>query len=52
MDPTRPARANPERIIEAVENQGVTNMFASPALLQRLGAYGRGKGLRCPASSA
>jgi acyl-CoA synthetase (AMP-forming)/AMP-acid ligase II len=46
MDPTRPARANPERIIEAVENQGVTNMFASPALLQRLGAYGRGKGLK------
>lgn len=48
MDPTRPARANPERIIEAVENQGVTNMFASPALLRRLGAYGRGKGLTLP----
>ncbi len=48
MDPTRPARANPKRIVEAVENQGVTNLFASPALLQRLGAYGRGKGLRLP----
>ncbi len=48
MDPTRPARANPERIIEEIENQGVTNMFASPALLQRLAAYGRAKGLRLP----
>ncbi|MCU0559471.1 MAG: fatty acid CoA ligase family protein [Desulfobacterales bacterium] len=46
MDPTRPARANPERIFEAVANHGVTNMFASPALLQRLGAYGGGKGIR------
>ena len=48
MDPARPARAHPERIFAAIENQGITNMFASPALLQRLGAYGRGKGLRLP----
>src|SRR5512137_1186968 len=27
MDPTRPAQADPQRIIEAIENQGVTNMF-------------------------
>ena len=40
MDPTRPARVDPVKIIEAVENQGVTNMFASPALLHRVGAYG------------
>jgi acyl-CoA synthetase (AMP-forming)/AMP-acid ligase II len=45
MDPTRPGRANPQRIIEAVLNQGVTNMFASPALLERLGAYGRSRGI-------
>ena len=48
MDPTRPARVNPERIIEAVENQGVTNMFASPALLNRVGQYGRQKGTKLP----
>lgn len=48
MDPTRPARANPQRIIEAIEDQGVTNMFASPALLQRLAAYGLAKGLKLP----
>ena len=48
MDPTRPARVNPERIIEAVDNQGVTNMFASPALLNRVGRYGQQKGVKLP----
>lgn len=48
MDPTRPALVNPERIIEAVNNQGVTNMFASPALLNRVGAYGKKKGIKLP----
>ena len=41
MDPTQPARVNPERIVEAIENHGVTNMFASPALLNRVGAWGK-----------
>lgn len=45
MDPTRPGNANPQRIIEAVLNQGVTNMFASPALLERVGSYGRSRGI-------
>jgi acyl-coenzyme A synthetase/AMP-(fatty) acid ligase len=48
MDPTKPARVNPERIIEAIVNHGVTNMFASPALLNRVGRYGKEKGIRCP----
>ncbi len=41
MDPTMPAKANPVKIIEAITDQGVTNMFASPALLHRLGSYGK-----------
>ena len=41
MDPTKPAKANPKKIIEAIENHGVTNMFASPALLNKLGKYGK-----------
>lgn len=41
MDPTKPALANPEKIIEAIEDHGVTNMFASPALLNRVGKYGQ-----------
>ena len=48
MDPTRPAQVNPERIIEAVVNQGVTNMFASPALLNRVGRYGKANGIKLP----
>ena len=48
MDPTKPALVNPERIIEAIENQGVTNMFASPALLNRVGKFGREMGIYLP----
>jgi acyl-CoA synthetase (AMP-forming)/AMP-acid ligase II len=46
MDPTRPAQVNPERIVEAIVNHGVTNMFASPALLNRVGRYGQDKGIK------
>ena len=48
MDPTQPARVNPEKILEAISDQGVTNMFASPALLNRVGSYGKEKGIRLP----
>jgi acyl-coenzyme A synthetase/AMP-(fatty) acid ligase len=48
MDPTRPAKANPDKIIEAIENHGVTNMFASPALLNRVGKYGRENDITLP----
>ncbi|MDX2453960.1 fatty acid CoA ligase family protein [Desulfosarcina sp.] len=48
MDPTKPAHVNPERIIEAIVNQGVTTMFASPALLDRVGRYGKEKGIKLP----
>ena len=43
-----PYNVNPERIVEAIENHGVTNMFASPALLERVGAYGRSRGITFP----
>jgi acyl-CoA synthetase (AMP-forming)/AMP-acid ligase II len=36
MDPTRPAHVNPDRIFEAIAQWGVTNLFGSPALLNRL----------------
>jgi acyl-CoA synthetase (AMP-forming)/AMP-acid ligase II len=48
MDPTRPAGVNPERIIELILNHGVTNMFASPALLNRVGRYGLQHNIRLP----
>ena len=48
MDPTKPAFVNPEKIVEAIENQGVTNMFASPALLNRVGSYGKERKIKLP----
>ncbi len=48
MNPTKPAFVNPEKIIEAIENQGVTNMFASPALLNRVGKYGKENNIHLP----
>ena len=46
MDPTRPADVDPRRIAEAVEAFKVTNMFASPALLDTVGRYGQKHGIR------
>jgi acyl-CoA synthetase (AMP-forming)/AMP-acid ligase II len=46
MDPTRPADVDPRRIVEAVEAFKVTNMFASPALLDTVGRYGQKHGTR------
>lgn len=40
MDPTRPAQVDPTKIVEAIENFGVTNMFGSPAVIRRVGRYG------------
>ena len=48
MDPTKPALVNPSKIIEAIENHGVTNMFASPALLNRVGKYGKENKIKLP----
>jgi len=48
MDPTRPARVDPERIFEAIEDFGVTNLFGSPALLLRLVQGAEASGRRLP----
>lgn len=48
MDFTQPAKVDPERIVEAIVNHGVTNMFASPALLNRVGRFGEASGVRLP----
>jgi acyl-CoA synthetase (AMP-forming)/AMP-acid ligase II len=48
MDPTRPARVDPRKIVEAVEGFGVTTMFGSPALLDRVSRWGEPRGVRLP----
>ncbi|TWT61601.1 Long-chain-fatty-acid--CoA ligase [Rubinisphaera italica] len=48
MDPTKPADVNPLRIIEAIENQGITQAFGSPALWNRVGRYCVEKSIKLP----
>jgi acyl-CoA synthetase (AMP-forming)/AMP-acid ligase II len=48
MDPTRPASVDPVKILNAVRHFGVTNLFGSPALIRRVGAYGASHGVKLP----
>ncbi len=48
MDPTRPAEVDPTKIIAAIERFGVTNLFGSPALINRVGRYGAEKAIKLP----
>jgi acyl-CoA synthetase (AMP-forming)/AMP-acid ligase II len=40
MDPTRPAAADPEKLLSAIERFGVTQLFGSPALMRVLAEHG------------
>jgi len=46
MDFTRPAEVEPRNIILPIHRHGVTQMFGSPALLDRVGQYGVKEGLK------
>jgi acyl-CoA synthetase (AMP-forming)/AMP-acid ligase II len=48
MDFTKPAKVDPENIFEAINDHGVTSMFASPALLHTVGAYGLENHIKLP----
>jgi len=48
MDFTRPGSVDPRKIVAAVESFGVTGMFGSPALINRVGRYGQAQGIRLP----
>ncbi len=48
MDFTRPAKVDPEKIRAAIEDWGVTNVFASPALLSTVGRHGVKHGVKWP----
>jgi acyl-CoA synthetase (AMP-forming)/AMP-acid ligase II len=39
MDPTRPAEADPEKLVHTINQFKVTNIFGSPALLDTLSRY-------------
>ncbi len=40
MDPTHPARADPRKLLAAIERFGVTQLFGSPALVDVLARHG------------
>ncbi len=40
MDPTRPASADPRRLVAAIERFGVSQLFGSPALMRVLADHG------------
>ena len=48
MDFTRPGSVNPRKIIDTIRSYGVTNMFGSPALINRVGSFGKKRGTRLP----
>jgi acyl-CoA synthetase (AMP-forming)/AMP-acid ligase II len=46
MDPSRPAQADPAKIVEAIEDWQATQAFGSPAIWRRVGRYCGDRGLR------
>lgn len=48
MDPTRPASVDPARIVEAINDHGVTYSFGSPALWRTVGRHCAKTGIRFP----
>jgi acyl-CoA synthetase (AMP-forming)/AMP-acid ligase II len=48
MDFTRPGQVDPKKILTAIEEYRVTNLFGSPALIDRVGRYGVEHDIRLP----
>lgn len=48
MDPGKPADVNPETIIDTIQRYKVSTMFASPALLDKVGAFARRRDIVFP----
>ena len=48
MDPSKPARVDPERIVEPILDQGITYSFGSPTLWARVGEHCAKRGVRLP----
>lgn len=48
MDASRPATVDPRHIISAIEKFSITNMFGSPALINRVGRHGEANHVKLP----
>ncbi|QDT27505.1 Long-chain-fatty-acid--CoA ligase [Gimesia panareensis] len=48
MDPTKPARVDPRKIIRQMNDQGVTQAFGSPAMWNQIGRYCETHNIKLP----
>ena len=48
MDPTKPAEADPRKLVDAIESHACTSAFGSPAIWKNLAAWGVKTGLKLP----
>lgn len=48
MDFTQPGKVDPMEIIGPIQEHRVTHMFGSPALLNRVGRFGKERGIKMP----
>ncbi len=48
MDPTRPAKVNPRKLLEAIEDWKITQAFGSPALWNVVGQYCEKNSIKLP----
>ncbi len=48
INPSKPATVDPQKIVQAIRQQEVTNSFGSPVLWKKIGAYCRVNGIRLP----
>lgn len=48
MDPTKPGKADPVKLLEALNDHGATVMFGSPALIDNLSRYGEKHNVKMP----
>jgi len=48
MDPRRPASIDPAKIVQAIQQEGVTNSFGSPTLWRIIGSHCLEKGITLP----
>jgi acyl-CoA synthetase (AMP-forming)/AMP-acid ligase II len=48
MDPTKPAQADPDKLVEAIQTQGCTSAFGSPAIWKNVALRCRENGVQLP----
>jgi len=48
MDPTKPAQADPDKLVEAIQTQGCTSAFGSPAIWKNVALRCRAQRTRLP----